>query len=129
LGGASRLVTVRGPMQMGHWKQLRVHLGGKEVSVFRGHMICRVVLLHAPVALALQVAAGNLEQAARAVVGHDLLGDAARTPDLVAVFAVHQVLERVQAVVGPRGARVEVPVVIAAVTSSARGRRRSLAGL
>lgn len=26
-----RLLTERGPMQMGHWKQLRVHLGAETV--------------------------------------------------------------------------------------------------
>ncbi len=69
---------------------------------------CRHTGACVPVPLALDVARRHLEQAVGAEVGDDLLYYAARTADLVAVLAVQQVLERVQAVVGAdaRGSKV-----------------------
>jgi hypothetical protein len=75
-----------------------------------------------PIPFTPYVAERHLEQAARAVVRDQLLRDAARTPDLVAVLAVEQILQRIQAVVGPWCSRVEGPVVFVL----ARARRRAV---
>jgi hypothetical protein len=48
--------------------------------------------LSIPVSFALEIAARNLKQTARAVVGDDLFSNTPRTADLVAVLAVQQIL-------------------------------------
>lgn len=68
--------------------------------------------LSIPVAFAFKVAAWDLKQAIGAVVGDNLLIDASRAPDLVTVFAVHQMLQRIKTEVGARGARVECPLIV-----------------
>ena len=65
-----------------------------------------------PVALALQRTARHLKEAVWTVVDDNLLINTARTADLVAVVAVHEVFERKQAVVGARSARVECTVIV-----------------
>jgi hypothetical protein len=52
-----------------------------------------------PVSLAPQVTARNLKETVGTIVCHNLFVDASRTSDLLAVFAVEEVLERVEAVV------------------------------
>lgn len=59
-------------------------------------MIQRLV---APISITLDIATRHLKQAIGAVVCHDFLCYTSRAPDLVAVLAVEQVLERVQTVV------------------------------
>lgn len=94
-------------MQMGHWKQLRVHLekyyswSARRLDVNR----CINVFMSsfwgavAPISITLDIAARHLKQAIGTVVRDNLLCYTPWTPDLVAVFAVEQVLERVQAIV------------------------------
>lgn len=68
-----------------------------------------------PVALAAEVAAGDLKQAVGTVVCDYLLIDASRTSNLLAVFAVEKVLEGVEAEVGSRGTRVKGPLIFGGV--------------
>lgn len=60
-----------------------------------------------PVALAAEVAAGNLEQAVGTVVCDYLLIDTSWTSNLLAIFAVEEVLEGVEAEVGSRGTGIK----------------------
>ena len=101
-GGGSVLLTDRGAVHIGHWKQLRVHLGGNvscNLDVKGGWGL--------PVSFTLHTAAGNLKQTVRAVPAYYLVQHTSRTADLVAVLAVEEVLERIQAIVGSRSSRVE----------------------
>ena len=76
-------------MQIGHWKQLRVHLPGINIAVD----ILEGVGVGVPTPLALHSTAWHLKQAIRAIPRHDLVEHTPRTSYLVAVFAVEQVFE------------------------------------
>ena len=68
-----------------------------------------------PVALAAQVAARDLEQAVWAKVGGRLLVDASWASDLLAVLAVQQIFQRVEAKVGARGSRIKRQLIVSLV--------------
>lgn len=65
-----------------------------------------------PVAFAALGAARYLHKAGRTVESHDLLTNASRASYLLAVLAVHKMLERKETVVGARGSGVECSLVI-----------------
>ena len=65
-----------------------------------------------PVPFTLHTAAWDLKQAVRAIPAHYLVQNTSRTADLVAVLAVEEVLEGIQAVVGSRSSRVEGAFVL-----------------
>jgi len=69
----------------------------------------------ASVAFALQVAAGNFKKTAGTVKGNDLFGNTSIASNLLAVFAVQEVFERVEAVVRPWGSGIECVVFIVIV--------------
>ena len=111
----SRETVVRWPTQMGHWKQLRVHLQRDGCQQHGSQSVChqdRENWGTLPVAFALDVATRHLKQTGRAVESHNLLGHAAWTSYLVAVLAVEQVLQRVQTVVGSGRPRVEGALLV-----------------
>lgn len=66
----------------------------------------------APVPIAFDVAPRHLKETAGAVVGDSFLCYTPRAPNLVALHAVEEVFEGVQAEVGARGARVEGGFVV-----------------
>lgn len=66
--------------------------------------------LAVPVAIALDVAPWHLEQTIGAVICNDFLGNTPGAADLVAVLAVEQVLEGVEAIGRTRRSRVEGPL-------------------
>jgi len=108
-------LTARGPMQMGHWKQLRVHLGKACLRQQCSRAHSRKGAMDSPVAFALDVAARHLKQTAWTVVCDNLLGDTAGASYLVTVFAVEEVLEAVETVVGSCGSGIEGAVVVVGV--------------
>lgn len=68
-----------------------------------------------PVAFAAEVAAGNLKQAVGAVVRDYLLVDTSWASNLLAIFAVEEVLEGVEAEVGSRGTGVKCSLIVGGV--------------
>lgn len=98
-------------MQMGHWKQLRVHLYFETVSLENWYKTWRS-RADIPVSFALQVATRHFEEAVWAVVRDDFFVHTSWAADLVAVFAVQQVLERIEAVVGAGVAGIESVVIV-----------------
>lgn len=77
--------------------------------------------LAAPVPIALDVAPRHLKQTVGAVICDDLLGNTPGTANLVAVLAVEQVLEGVEAVGRARRSRVEGPLEGVELLRGARG--------
>lgn len=74
-----------------------------------------------PVAFTAQVTAWDLEQAVRTEVGDNFFGHAPRTADLLAVLAIQEVFDRIEAVVGARGTRVECsPIIVLGVFAPQR---------
>ena len=65
-----------------------------------------------PPSLALDHASRHLEETAWAVPTHNLLYRTSRTPDLLAVLAVKEMLEAIEREVRPRGSRIERPFLL-----------------
>lgn len=70
---------------------------------------------HLPVAVRLYLTHRNFEKAAGAIAADDFFDGTSWTSDLLTVFAIHQMIQGVERIIGTRSSRIEGPLLFLAV--------------